>query len=276
MSNETYNQITQKKKITAAQSASTDNASQTELFNKPSPKKTTAKSSGADKKKPTAKKKKTKQKKKKKTAPKRNPTLHKFFGFLEKNFTPVTITVIALLIIISVFLIGAICGFRLHKSLQKQSRANTVDAYIESASKESDVPYDVIYAIIEAESSFDPDAVSPTGARGLMQINEITLKEINRQLNTNYSLDDLFDPEINVKLGTHYLSYLYKRFDNVDTTVYAAYNAGPTRVETEWLPNPEYSSDGKTLILENIPYEETRRYVQKVSAFRENYLAKQG
>lgn len=267
MSNEAYNEINTPKKNTApVKKISTQNASQIDVFNskpKHTPS-TTHKKTASTKKKTT---------KKKKTAPKRNPTLHKFFSFLEKNFTPATLIVITSLILIGIFLIGAICGFKLHKSLQKQSRVNSIDAYIEKSSLEFNVPYDVIYAVIETESSFDPDAVSPTGARGLMQINEITLKDINQRLNTHYSFDDLFDPEINIKLGTFYLSYLIERFENYET-VYAAYNAGPTQV-SKWLHDPAHSSDGKTLIHDSIPFSETKRYVEKVIAFRQKYLAQQ-
>jgi len=270
MSNKKSQPINEKKKNTSpSENISTQNASTIDVFNA-KPKSPQSQINTSNRKKTTSKKKSAK---KKKTAPKRNPTLHKFFTFLEKNFTPTTIVVVTALILIGFFLIGAICGFKLHKSLQKQSRVNSIDAYIEKSSAEFNVPYDVIYAVIETESSFDPDAVSPTGARGLMQINKITLEDINQRLNTHYSFDDLFDPEINIKLGAFYLSYLIDRFENYET-VYAAYNAGPTQV-SKWLHDSAYSSDGKTLIHDSIPFPETKRYVEKVIAFRENYLAEQ-
>lgn len=270
------NQTEQIKKRTAStastpkRAAVTTNAVQVDTF----PNKTAKTSIGNVKKSPstpnrsTGKKKPTKKKKKK--AFKRSPFLHKLFSSLEKNFSAMTFGIIVALILIAIFLVGVIVGVKIHSSLEEK---RDINSYIQKASKEYDVPYDIIHAVIETESSFKPDAVSPTGARGLMQINEITLKEINIQLKTKYTFNDLFDPEINVRLGTFYLSHLYARFGDYET-VYAAYNAGPTAV-SKWLKDPQYSSDGKTLIHENIPFAETKRYVEKVIAFRENYLASQ-
>ena len=100
-----------------------------------------------------------------------------------------------------------------------------------------------------------------------------TLTHINEMMQTNYTPNDLFDPEINIRLGTRYLMWLYSEF-SVDETVYAAYNAGYGNVK-KWLGKSEYSSDGVTLIHDNIPFPETKRYVEKVVAFRESYLSKQ-
>ena len=260
MSNNKNEQIQKKNTIiTPKQGASTQNAEKITAFTpKSTPKKTSTN------KKPLSKS------KKKKRGNKRSPTLHKFFVYLEKNFSaPILITIVSLLIV-AIFLIGIIVGVNIREKLEEK---RDIAAYIQNASREFDVPYDVIYAIIETESDFDPDAVSSTGARGLMQINKITLQDINENLKTDYSMNDLFDPEINIKLGASYLARLYKRFGNFET-VYAAYNAGPTKV-SEWLKDSEYSNDGKTLIREKIPYSETKRYVEKVIAFRESYLASQ-
>ena len=77
---------------------------------------------------------------------------------------------------------------------------------------------------------------------------------------------DLFDPEINIRYGCYYLSYLYEKFGDLELA-YAAYNAGPTNVE-KWLADPSVSKNGK---LVNIPFEETRNYVKKVNSARETY-----
>ena len=79
--------------------------------------------------------------------------------------------------------------------------------------------------------------------------------------------EEIYDPEINIDYGVWLLSYHYEKFGNWETA-FAAYNAGPNAV-AKWLENPEYSSDGETLY--SIPYEETSKYVQKVSAYREGY-----
>ncbi len=273
MSNEKYEQINANKKTTSSTpKRSIQNTSEINVFNTQNTRTNSSNHASTHKKSVSGKNKSTTTKKKKNT-PKRNPTVHKFFNFVEKNFTPISLIVVAALIIVCIFLIGAICGFKLHQTLQKKNRIENFAEYIEKASEEFDVPYDIIYAVIETESSFDPYAESSSKARGLMQITELTLTDINQNLNTNYSIRDLFDPEINIRLGTSYLARLYERFGNYDT-VYAAYNAGPTIV-SEWLKDENYSTDGKTLIHNEIPYEETKRYVEKVNAFRDNYLAKQ-
>ena len=72
----------------------------------------------------------------------------------------------------------------------------------------------------------------------------------------------------NIEIGTKYLAWLYLQFENWDT-VYAAYNAGIGNV-LEWLEDPEYSDDGKTL--KYIPFAETRNYVRSVKAASDTYL----
>ena len=252
---------------TPKQAATAGNAGKIEALQKKpqSPKPNTAKApqkGNASKKTPKKPSKNTKK-----------TPISKFCQFLEKNFTLSTLIAVVALILVAIFLLGTIVGVKIRSALEKKQDIEKFEDYIESASKEFGVPYDIVYAVIETESSFRPDVESSSGARGLMQINKITLEDININLGTNYSFNDLFDPEINIRLGTSYLSRLYKRFGNYET-VYAAYNAGPTRVQ-EWLKDKNYSNDGKTLIHENIPIAETKRYVEKVKAFRENYLASQ-
>jgi soluble lytic murein transglycosylase len=178
-----------------------------------------------------------------------------------------TLSLIVVLLLVAVFLTGIIIGVRVRHNIEEQKDLNY---YIQENAAKYNIPYDVIYAVIETESSFRADAVSSTGARGLMQITKITLEELKGRLGTHYSMNDLFDPKINIRLGTFYLSILYKRFGDFET-VYAAYNAGPTIV-AEWLADQNFSNDGKTLIHDKIPYPETKRYVEKVIAFQENYL----
>jgi len=233
---------------------------------------TTAKTSSvktANKKVSSSSKKSNKKPTKKKKAKKfkRSTSLHRFFSYVEKNFTLFTVILIVTLFIIAIFLTGMLVGLKLHKDI---TTTRDIESLIAKYSSKYNVPYDVVYAVIETESSFRPDAVSSSDARGLMQITKITLTDINNRLGTNYTMNDLFDSEINVELGTFYLSYLYQRFGNYET-VYAAYNAGPTIV-SEWLQDTKYSEDGKTLIHEAIPYQETKRYVEKVIAFRDDYI----
>lgn len=99
----------------------------------------------------------------------------------------------------------------------------------------------LIVAMIEAESSFDPNAISSAGAVGLMQLLPTTAEL--------YTDDDPFDPTVNVKAGTRYLSGLLEQFDGDIPLALAAYNAGPGNVlKHEGVP----------------PFSETRRYVERV------------
>lgn len=122
-------------------------------------------------------------------------------------------------------------------------------------------PY-LISAIINVESNFNKDALSPKDARGLMQITTSTGEWGAKELNiNNFTLDLLYDPEINIQIGTWYLKQLGKEFDNNLQLMLAAYNGGSGNVN-KWLKNQEYCEDGKTL--KKIPFKETEEYVEKV------------
>ena len=117
-------------------------------------------------------------------------------------------------------------------------------------------PY-LVAAVIKAESNFRPQAVSPRGARGLMQLMPETGRWVAEQLDMLYHPNYLFDPHYNVRLGTWYLSYLLREFDGNLYLTLAAYNSGEGRVKG-WIAGGEVNR------LEEIPYPETRRFVRQV------------
>lgn len=127
-----------------------------------------------------------------------------------------------------------------------------------------------IAAVVYCESSFQPDAVSDAGARGLMQIMPETGAWIAKKLaeSDDYTDDRLFEPDLNLRFGCWYLSYLDGRYDNDLTKATAAYHAGSTRVD-EWLTDKQYSQDGVTLAY--IPYDATREYVSRVESAYAHY-----
>jgi soluble lytic murein transglycosylase len=126
---------------------------------------------------------------------------------------------------------------------------------IRQQARDKDVDASLIAAVIYAESRFR-DQTSRAGARGLMQITPTTATEIERLSGgTTFKLDDLSDPDINIRYGTFYLAALLDRFDGSEVAALAAYHAGPTAVE-EW--------GGRSLTLDEIPIEETRDYVEEV------------
>lgn len=129
-------------------------------------------------------------------------------------------------------------------------------------------PY-IVFAIIKAESGFNPDAVSHKEARGLMQITRTTGEWASGKMGmTDYSAEKLFDPETNVRIGCWYLQNLLKQFDNDLDLALAAYNGGSGNV-SEWLKDKRYSSDGKTL--DKIPFGETDRYLHRVRNYGHIY-----
>ena len=134
--------------------------------------------------------------------------------------------------------------------------------YVEMYSKEYSVDEALIYAVINCESGFDPDAVSVAGAMGLMQITPETFTWLQTKDETEETLPDsaLYDPETNIKYGALLLSLNIQEFGNIHTAL-ASYNAGRGRV-SEWLEDERYSTDSRTLLA--IPYPETADYIEKV------------
>jgi len=128
----------------------------------------------------------------------------------------------------------------------------------------------LVHSIIRTESFYDENAVSSKGALGLMQIMPDTGEWIAEKLNLeNFTKEDLFDCEKNIMMGVWYIGYLSDKFNgNIDNTI-AAYNAGPTNV-SKWLAEKTLSVDGENL--NNIPFEETKKYKEKVSNAYEMYL----
>ena len=135
------------------------------------------------------------------------------------------------------------------------------DVEIENASSSAGVDAYLFYGVVRQESLFRPDAVSPSGAVGLAQLMPGTARRIARaNQQPAPSTTDLFDPALNLRLGAAHLRELIDRFDGQSLVALAAYNAGPLPVD-RWLPEEPMDAD---IWVENIPYNETRDYVQRV------------
>ena len=101
---------------------------------------------------------------------------------------------------------------------------------ISDASLRYEVPPETILAVIRIESGFDVNATSEAGAVGLMQLLPSTAEEVARELRIEWAGgEQLRDPAVNIRLGTHYLTKLLTRFDDLSQAL-AAYNEGPERV----------------------------------------------
>lgn len=138
-------------------------------------------------------------------------------------------------------------------------------AYVPSVTKyakEWDIPSELIWGIMRAESRYKKDVVSPVGALGLMQVMPGTGMRISQMMKEkNFEPRSLLEPETAIKVGSRYLQRLDKKFEKKVPLVAAAYNAGPHRVRS-WLAT--FGSLEMDEFIEHIPFLETRNYVKKV------------
>ncbi len=125
----------------------------------------------------------------------------------------------------------------------------------------------LVFAIIKAESNFNENASSKKGAKGLMQLIVPTAKEVASIIKIEFNEDDILDPDINIRLGTKYISSLLKKYENINLAL-AAYNAGSGNVDN-WVKSDIIKDDGSDW--ENIPYKETKNYVRKILMDYEEY-----
>jgi soluble lytic murein transglycosylase len=134
------------------------------------------------------------------------------------------------------------------------------DAEVEQAAKDTGLPADWLYAVLRTESLYDDRAVSPAGALGLLQLMLPTARQVAQRAGLPApAREDLLRPEVNIALGARYLRDLHRGFRERFIVALAAYNAGPSRVPG-WLPREPVDAE---IWIENIPYNETRAYVQR-------------
>lgn len=129
---------------------------------------------------------------------------------------------------------------------------------IQTASAKYGVPVDLIKAVIDTESSFNPNVVSSAGAKGLMQLMDGTANGLG--------VSDPFDPAQNIDGGVRYLSYQLKRYDGEEKMALAAYNAGPGRVNKLGVSNDEELMQKLSLLPK-----ETQAYITKIERARAEY-----
>ena len=140
---------------------------------------------------------------------------------------------------------------RLTPTVPSTQLHHTITQTITQTSNQHQLDPDLVRAIIRAESSFDPEAVSPRGAMGLMQLMPETASSLN--------VSNPYDPEQNISGGARYLRHLLDRFGGDVRLALAAYNAGESRVLRESrIP----------------PISETREYVRRVMRYYEEYSRK--
>ncbi len=128
----------------------------------------------------------------------------------------------------------------------------------------------LMLALVREESYFNPEAQSAVGAKGLMQLMPATAKEISAYYGYGLvSEDELYKPELNIKIGNTYYAQLRSMLNGLDISAIAAYNGGIGSIG-RWKKNLNYADTDE--FVEQIPYPETKNYVKKVFRSYWNYL----
>ena len=177
-------------------------------------------------------------------------------------FAIIPAAVVVIIVIIAVIM--GIDGYeRVQYDYKKSTHPLMYSEFVEKYSAEYGLDKYMIYSVIKTESSFDPEAVSSVGARGLMQIMEETFDWIKFRLGDGdeVTYEDMFNPEMNIRYGAYLYDYLLSYFGHEDLAS-AAYNSGIGTV-SGWLENEEYSDDGETLKV--IPSGTAAHYVNKIN-----------
>ena len=172
----------------------------------------------------------------------------------------VIILIVALLFIFNVpeKILKIIYPIKYEDIVEKYSNKYEVDKYL-------------IYAIIKAESNFDDGATSSKEAKGLMQLMPNTAKDISKTLDSDEKVNfedlskeeianKLLNPELNINLGTKYISTLINKYKSIELAL-VAYNAGSGNVDN-WIEQGILDKNGTNI--ENVPFKETNNYVRKI------------
>jgi soluble lytic murein transglycosylase len=134
---------------------------------------------------------------------------------------------------------------------------------VEREAKKNGIPSALAYAVMREESAFDPEAASPAKAFGLMQLIVPTARKVAKDVGLAYDETALYRPETNVALGCRFLAELRAKFPVNPSLAISAYNAGPG-APVRWIASRE--SDDFDFWVEQIPYDETKKYTKRVLA----------
>ncbi len=166
---------------------------------------------------------------------------------------------IVVLLIILIILFGIL---KIQNFILKKIYKTNYSEYVYKYSKENNIDPLLTFAIIKAESNFNRNIKSKSGAIGLMQLMESTAVEQAEEVNEEIIVtESLYNPEVNIKIGTKYYSKLIKKYNNNMLLALAAYNAGIGNVDN-WIEQGTIKEDGSDI--ENIPFKETNNYVRKI------------
>ena len=176
------------------------------------------------------------------------------------KITKKQIIIVAIILIFCILIAFLNIPIRIQKIIYKKD----YEEYVQKYSQQYNVDENLVYALIKAESNFNANAQSSKGAIGLMQLMEATAQDVCKRMDLNISNNELkeklLEPEININIGTKYLSILIQQYGNVEIAI-TAYNAGIGTVDN-WIEKDIIKADGSNV--EKIPYKETNNYVRKI------------
>lgn len=169
-------------------------------------------------------------------------------------------------------LLAAVVASMLHQAASNLALPLSDASIIREQAADKRLDPALIAAVIYAETKFDPRP-SPAGAQGLMQILPATAYYLaHLSGGITFTASDLADPSVNVAYGSYYLRYLLDHYNGNEMLAVAAYNGGLTNVD-RWVARAQ--SEGHQLTAQEIPFAQTREYVQRVlgaeQAYRETY-----
>jgi soluble lytic murein transglycosylase len=174
------------------------------------------------------------------------------------------VAAIAVMVLAMVALVAPV----LHQAARNGGLPLTDTGIIRQQAAEKRLDPALIAAVIYAESKFEPRP-SSAGAQGLMQILPATAYYLaHLSGGRRFTASDLSSPSINVAYGSYYLRYLLNHYDGDEMLAVAAYNGGLANVD-RWVAQAKAA--GTHLIAEQIPFPETREYVQRVLAAEQAY-----
>lgn len=170
--------------------------------------------------------------------------------------------IICIIIIIVIILVLLFKVLKVQNIILKKIYPIDYSEYVYKYSEEYEVDSLLIFAIIKAESNFNPNVVSSSNAIGLMQLMDSTAEELAQKMDITFAQkSSLYNPELNIRLGIKYFSNLMKEYDGNIALALTAYNAGIGTVR-KWIEQGTIKEDGSDI--ENIPYKETNNYVRKI------------
>ena len=172
-----------------------------------------------------------------------------------------------IIVLVITILLVVFCAEPIKNRITKAIYKKEYSEYVTKYASQYGVEENLIYALIKAESNFDPNAVSHQNAKGLMQLMQSTAQDLAKKSKIELNNENILDPDVNIQLGTQYIASLLNKYDCVEVAL-AAYNAGSGNVD-KWISSGKIKADGSDI--ENIPYKETNTYVRKIMRDYEIY-----